>query len=440
MFPKSLKGQVLTLFLLSLIVRCLFIPMITKLNLMGDEYYYWYFTYKIQTLFSSPHNTFSSDDLKLFLMHPPGWYGILTLIKSTVGSLLLTRIALLIISSLSPVILYMLGREAFGSKTGWIAGLFWVFYPNHVFYSHYLWPAIFFEMLTMGALFLLIRYFNNQENLTNLYLAFSIIGLSFFIKEMSLFIFIAAFATFCIFAKKRPARGLLGVLAISLLPIIIYSTLISLRMGHPVFISNASKIAMSQAVLIDQSDRHNKTIEVDALLHSGFQEGTRESHAVILKRILGRKISLAIDNGFDQISKFLSPTSFPQLRLHSDRRLLNYSKIYPKPALYPFVLSYLLLVIMGLIGLCLTPHTTFKTLGFMIIVLFVMTGFFVGFYHSRYRLPIMFLFAIGSAHCLKDFKVLLRNSSNMNISSLLLSVAFFLIIIIQEWGRIGMHR
>lgn len=89
---------------------------------------------------------------------PPGYVAFMASVMWITGrSVLAVKIAQVLISTLSVLLVYAIGKAWFDRRHGLLAALFAALYPNFIAYSHYLWTETLFIFLILLAVWLLTR-------------------------------------------------------------------------------------------------------------------------------------------------------------------------------------------------------------------------------------------------------------------------------------------
>lgn len=81
----------------------------------------------------------------------PGWPWVLSFFARINDSVFFLRHAPVLMGSLTPVLLYHLGRRVFEARTGIVAGFALAAFPDHLMYSHHLYAETALEMLIVGV-------------------------------------------------------------------------------------------------------------------------------------------------------------------------------------------------------------------------------------------------------------------------------------------------
>jgi len=89
---------------------------------------------------------------------PPGYPFFLAAIYAVfgIGNHMAVRLIQALIGAVSALLLYLLGKEMMGERTGIIGGLIWAFYPTAVAYTGYLYSETIFMTLLLASLYLMV--------------------------------------------------------------------------------------------------------------------------------------------------------------------------------------------------------------------------------------------------------------------------------------------
>ena len=154
------KRKILILFFSALFIRIAFILTLKNQFYFDDEYEY----FKMVENFLSGKGLIVSENLKAF--RPPLYPLILSILYLLKFNLFGIRIFQAVLSSLTVVFIYLLGKEVFDEKTGFFSSLVSSFYPFFIFYTGFLLTETLFVFLTVITFFYLVRICEKDGNLS----------------------------------------------------------------------------------------------------------------------------------------------------------------------------------------------------------------------------------------------------------------------------------
>jgi 4-amino-4-deoxy-L-arabinose transferase-like glycosyltransferase len=154
------KRKILILFFLALFIRIAFVMKLKNQFYFDDEYEY----FKMVQNFLFGKGLIVSENLKAF--RPPLYPLILSFLYFLKFNLLGIRIFQAIISSLTVIFIYLLGKEVFDEKTGFFSSLISTFYPFFIFYTGFLLTETLFVFLIVLTFFYLVKIIEKNGNLS----------------------------------------------------------------------------------------------------------------------------------------------------------------------------------------------------------------------------------------------------------------------------------
>ena len=154
------KRKILILFFLALFIRIAFVMKLKNQFYFDDEYEY----FKMVQNFLSGKGLIVSENLKAF--RPPLYPLILSFLYFLKFNLLGIRIFHAIISSLTVIFIYLLGKEVFDEKTGFFSSLISTFYPFFILYTGFLLTETLFVFLIVLTFFYLVKIIEKNGNLS----------------------------------------------------------------------------------------------------------------------------------------------------------------------------------------------------------------------------------------------------------------------------------
>jgi Dolichyl-phosphate-mannose-protein mannosyltransferase len=414
-------SDAIIILLTSVFVRLLLLPLASSLHLVGDEIYYWNMALAVS---NGEIFTLSQQ------MHPPLWGYLLSISTFFSEDPFGGRVFSVFLNSLIPVFIFLLGRDVFDKKTGLVGGYLFALFPEHLFFSHYLWAEPFFGLLLIISSWLFFRFLTKPFRRINFYLSFFIAGLALLTREFALFHFLGMIVVLC---RNRLIQGKIHkvVIAVTLfsMPAIAYSLLSWAHTGHPVILAH-SAISSSRKALTSSTD---------------FRE-TKETQDPDLKETIGlllnRNIEDTLVNFRIQICKLWAPNSNPVIRLmgispegHTDK--WKYQTKIGDEISFICGFTYVVVMILGIIGISLSGGSDFKLFSLINITLLTVSGV-IGFLVSRYRFPFFYLFGIYAAFSVIHRKEFLVNIHSYQRKIMLVSALFlFFYIVCATWNQFG---
>lgn len=377
-------------FALALGARLLLLPLFHDLSLAGDEEYYWRATGgEIFDYFVLSEH----DRIHYFLQRPPLWPLLLTAVGQVFDGVLALRLVTVVLGSLAAALVAVLARDLFGRRTGLVAGILFAVYPEHVFFSHYLWAEVFFGLLCLGAAIPFFRYVSEPERgRGRLWAACLVAGLALLTKEFAGALFLGMAVTLAARPATRSIATLGAATAIFLAPFLLY---VGWAFAQP----DAKTLPLYAAV---GNFREALGLEFRSAETSRSAD-VRELAGALAARGLGERVRATRH----QLYNLWTPNSFPLKRLTPKGRKYRFSPSwawgygegFSRRWFVPFVGFYAFAMVLGLAGLFLSDATPFRT--FAVTCLVVLSGASVlALYVSRFRLPFMFLMIVYAAYAL----------------------------------------
>jgi 4-amino-4-deoxy-L-arabinose transferase-like glycosyltransferase len=445
------------LFLLSFAVRSCLLPWVYSLRLAGDEVYYWR-----SVALSVAHGSILTIGQQL---RPPLWGYALSLAALISNHAFCGRLFSVLLGSLTAAFVYLLGARAFDKRTGVLAGLIFAVYPEHVYFSHYLWPETLFGLILVIATLLYLESVGaeagdsvvsrsgqhgsrpstncKEKSATTvrwtasvpsagapqkgLMTAASILcGIALLTKEFA----VIPFAGMLLLAPASNMRERAGTIARCcvwfFLPAVIYSLLSWAHTGKPVFLSRAPVANLRQTV--------------------GYAFNPRVSYGDIkdFTRAFVRKTPREHWQFFqDQTIKIWSQNSFPVARLLAKGpkpRIdeWKYQRIpFRKTQAVAIGATHIVIMIVGLLGLLSLQNVVFRRFAIVNFCLLTAFGAFA-LMVSRFRLPFFFLMILSASYAIVHADEVgrrLRNGTVLVMAILLLSL--LALIVAKAWHLFG---
>lgn len=411
------RGDIITIAILSLLTRAVFLPFVVNLPTAGDEITYWKFREFLVT-----------GDPQLFLPTPL-WGYIMVATSFVYNHTFTARILAVLIGSCAPVLVYLLAAKIFNRRTAVIAAILYVFFPSHVGYSHCLWAELFFGVLAILSTLFFFLFLENTKKKKYFLLCFIATGVALLAKEFSVILFAALFVAMFFCRMENKVKRILLAIVLFLVPVTVYSVAISCATKKVIILNNALILNFKIAAGIETQEE--------------YVIGDRGGDvAVLLDTYRQRGFSGTIKKTVKEAGKLWSPQSYISTRLAGIEALKewSYGVENPWPLIYLIAGYYVFLVLTAIPGICLARTDIFKI--FSITCLCALTALGVlAFLLTRYRLPFMFIVVIFSANFLSNGLTLLgRKKRFVSIFSALVLIIIFIALVnskmnvLHTWG------
>lgn len=406
----SLKRISLILLLLSLGVRLCFVPLAGSLRLASDESYYWN-----DVAISVAHGSVLTVEHQL---RPPLWGYLLALPARISGNPFFGRLFAILIGSLSAVFVFLLGTRLSDRRAAIASGTLFALYPEHVYFSHYLWPEVLFGLLVVSASMLFLRSAGNGrgESRRDILLASGVLGFALLAKEFAVIPMSAMLLLAPDTGWREKAGTAVRCLAVFLLPALAYSLLSWAVAGKPVILSRAPVANLQQTVGV-AFDNNVDYSDLDNFVQ-GFLKKTPGEHWRFFE---------------DQVIKLWSPNSFPIVRLLAkgpDWVITDwgYEARWKKAQATVVGAGHILIMTAGLLGLLALPSGVFRRYAILNLCLLTSVGA-VALIASRFRLPFAFLLVLGAGHAIvhpKEVGRRLKDRKTLVLAIVLFSLLAFI--------------
>lgn len=400
-------SEPLFLFLFALAVRLSLFPYWEDLQLSGDEIYYW-----------TSARVVAGGTLTKNFLHPPLWSYTLSIPASISDNYVYGRLFTATMSSFSVPVIYFLGKCVFNRKVGIAAGLIYAVYPNVIGFSHYLWAESLLALLMMLSTFLFFRALYDEKKQILFYVSCLVSGIGLLVKETALIQFVSVISVLTV--KKDLFRRkyiIICAVIIFLTPVIMYSTFASVLARRPVMLADA---------FVYNSNEADCGKDV-------FKRSTKENLGIFIDRLfMFREIPVRF---MTQLCNLWTPNSFPIFRLLNSQQ--KYSNV-PYASLMAYITAgvYVLVIILGLIGICCAENKSFQVFAVANLLFLSSTGLLF-LLCSRFRISFMYIFIIYSSIALSDPKAVLRKVTWEKLSLLMAVLAVFAGIIIVKLRSFG---
>lgn len=416
--PKSAvwkRGDIITVAVLSLAIRAVFLPFVTDLLTAGDATYYW----AVPKLLAN--GEFSST-----IMRPPLWGYVLAIPAFIYDHIMSGRILAVLIGSCAPILVYLLAAKRFDRRTALIAGLLYIFFPTHIGYSHCLWAELFFGVLVLLATLFYFLFLEDTKKKKFFLLCFVTTGLALLTKEFAVILFAGLFLVLFFSKVENKFKKLVLATVLFMIPTVVYSVTASCITKRV--------IVLNDAIILN--------FQAGAGIWEQYSFDEREENvANLLDTLKQRGVSKTIKNSIKQARNLWSPQSFISTRIASQPKPgWDYGIENPKPLIYLIAGYYVFLVLTAIPGICLAKTDTFKIFSITCLLTLMAIGV-LAFVITRYRLPYMFIVVIFSANFLSNGLALLSRKKSFIpiLSALILFMIFIDIVaskmdILHKWG------
>jgi len=159
MMKLSRNNQLLILFAAALVVRLVFVLTLRHAFSFDDEFEY----YRMVENFLAGRGLAVSSSRMAF--RPPLFPLLGTMFYGIPVHIVGFRIAQVLLSAATVVLIYLVGEKVFSRKTGWWAGIISVVYPFFIFYTGFFLTETLFVFLLVAALYYLCRTVSEQNPL-----------------------------------------------------------------------------------------------------------------------------------------------------------------------------------------------------------------------------------------------------------------------------------
>lgn len=307
----------------------------------------------------------------------PGWPFVLSLFFRVFDGILAARLFVIVAGSVTPALVYMLGEKIYSKKVGLVAGLLMAFYPEHIFFSHYIQAEIILEILII--LVTLLSFHNSQEfsKPRLLLMVFLLMGLGLLYKHFIVLPFIVLWSLllYC----RRSVVFLVAVGGLFILPTLVYG-LYTLRMGgDPLLLINSP---------LKSADEwsHGKAANFTAQRKGDFLKAHIDS-------LRERGLSGVWQKTKWNIFNLWTPNAHHITRL-SNGHYKGFK--HPWVSIYLSVAFFTFLLVVGAKGFIFGEMTLFRlySVGNFTVLSMMCLGVFM---ISRYRFPFIFLLALSAA-------------------------------------------
>jgi len=331
------------IFLMALAPRLALIPWFRRLPLLGDESYYW---------------EQSARPFFEYQFRPPLWAFVLKAARFISDDPFSGRLLAVSLGALTVVLVFLLARRLFGASVGWTAAAMISLYPDHVFWSHFLWSeSLFTVTILLSCLFFFPRHREDSPSLLSAALP---AGISLMAKEFAVIVF-AAMAVAHIFSRtERKVRTLCLASLLFAAPMTFYVGALVLKTGEFHLPWNAMV-----------ANARDKT-QSGAPGSTGLQAMDQKSLMGNFERLWGAR-------------------SFVLWRVGSG----DYGRS-SRSLLWGMLIAHAALFILGGFGLVWEHRSTFAVFAWTCVLCLSLAAV-PGFMVSRFRTPFMFIFIIEAA-------------------------------------------
>jgi len=418
---RSLRADLLLVFAVAALVRLSILPWLGKLEMVGDEAYYWW--------------DLQREDM--LVLKPPLWRWLVQAAKAACGDPLAARSLCAVVGTCTAPLIALLAGRAFDRRVGLVAGLMFAFYPEFVAYSHYMWAETCFGFLAVLGTLLFFRFFENGKT-SSLAIAALACGVAWLTKEFAVILFAALLGT--LLTRRLAGKAWKATLACLLfaLPVAIYSLFASLMVGRMILLNETGVSSMRQAVGLDPPG-----IVI-------YKPEQREAQArELITYLRERPLARAFSDVKSQFYNLWSPSSLVSKRLlgitavSATRSEKAEQWLYGLPRGWAVSLailvtwSYVVVMVLGLTGLCSSGPSTFRTFSIFSLLLLSSTALLL-FLGSRYRMVFLFVPLLHSAHLATNAPALFhRLREPRRALALLALLALFAHVVVTKRYAIG---
>ncbi|MCK5271102.1 MAG: glycosyltransferase family 39 protein [Sedimentisphaerales bacterium] len=387
---KISVSQIMIILGISFGVRVIFLPWVSDLPLASDENYYW-----------SVAKLLGRGEFASTILRPPLWGYALAIPSFLYDHVFSGRIFSTIFGTCTPVLVYLLTIRIFNRRTGFIAALIYAVYPEHVCYSHYLWSELIFGMLLLSAVYFFFLFVEDKQKTRSLFISFFMVGISLLSKEFAVIVFAGLMVTLLSLRTQNLLKKALLGCFLFILPVLIYSLIISHVTNRVVILCDAPIGNLRAATGLDSQMTQLSECRKGAI--TGYLSELKQKKPLQLLRNLRK-----------QFFNLWSPNSFPIVRLLGEHKPESWSYNISRPWPWVCIIAgcYIFVVLTGLTGICLDENRPFKIFSIVCLVGLFMIGV-LAFLCSRFRLPFTFIFVIYSAHLLQNWKKLIGHPDNL---------------------------
>lgn len=400
---------------LALAVRLFVLSRVTDLAVVADEAYYW------------GYGLGSADSL---VLRPPLWGAVVASSRWLFAEPIGARAVTAVIGGCTAPLLYLLGRDVLGRRTGLVAGMLFAVYPEHVGFSHYLWAETLLTFLIVLGNYLFFRFFR-EERTGLLVLGAVTLGAALLVKVLAAVAFGALAVTMWTRALEGKVRKTALAAGVFLLPAVIYSSFASLTVNRFVPVGETGLYSLRQQIGLDKRGQP-----------FGDPALRAEKKAELARALRERSLGRAVRDATTQFYLLWAPNSFVSVRLLTHQKQLegwryDLDQGRAKSLAAIVTCAYLFVVVFGLCGLCLSAPSAFK-LNAVLHLLGVCALCALAAMNSRYRLPFFFLFVVHAAHVLAHPRLVFgRLLEWKRLLPLLALLALFVHVVLTQRGGIG---
>ena len=352
---------------------------------------------------------------------PPGTELAYSLLFRIFGiSRVVARMGNVVLSSATIPIIYWLGQRMGGRRVALFAAGIAAIYPGFIAFSHYLWSETLYTFLVLGSLALTVSALEGSLH-RKLVAAGILLGASALTREMGAVLAAALGLWLLSVHRTAPRRGVVAAALLGmacLLVVVPWSLQLSRHTGTLSFVSQTTYLNLylgNGAPDPAPGQRRVKPREHYRTLGETRPEREALARVVVLRTIKNALPGWPLDKVRRQVPKFFSPNSFPVYRLlvpvdeTGPDRVWAYRFAW-QPLNRPLVRKllaacvvgiYVLVVVSGIAGLVLAPNRRLAWL-FVVVVLSQLLPTVIAFATTRFRLPCMPLFMIGTAVLLAE--------------------------------------
>jgi 4-amino-4-deoxy-L-arabinose transferase-like glycosyltransferase len=313
----------------------------------------------------------------------PGWPFIISLLMNIKNNLMFLREAVMFLGAFNCTLIYFIGKQVWNVKVGILASVLMSIFPEHLFYSHYLFSEVGLESIILIFTLLIFRKSENKTREFLLLAAFVVLGSGLLYKH---FVVIPFSALIIIFIWEKKWKTLLLFILLFIYPLLLSIQFSKINNKDP-FFWISSPIKSTQ-----EWSKHRPYLN--------FNNQTRWMVTKkYFKQLVGRNPSYIFKHSTANIFNLWTPNSFIITRIF--RNYYKGLRIKWNIA-YSCVGFYTLVLILGSTALIFGPKNSFRS--YSILNLFLLTAMgCVWFLVSRYRVPFLFVLILQAAYLIINF-------------------------------------
>ncbi|MFI5349413.1 MAG: ArnT family glycosyltransferase [Elusimicrobiota bacterium] len=406
----------LGLFVLALVVRLALLPWARSIGLAGDEEYYW----RTVAQNVAQGQLFTMDHQ----LRPPLWGYLLALPAFFSADPFFGRAFDCLVGALTAPFVFLTAEAVFDRRTAVAAGLIYALYPEHVFFSQYLFAEPCFSLLTVIAAWLYFKGLRNGEPRA-VDRAFIVGGIALLAKEFALISFASMLLLLPREGSRARIRSWTKKSVYFFLPMTVYCLVSWHRTGEFVLLSKAPIANLRKSIGLSwDADAGVGSLEEFFVRYSRMSPAAHAANSAL------------------QTERLWSPNSYPAVRLLGGgpkEFTQDWEHRIPHAGLLAILVgaAHVILVILGLSGMIYGPEGRFKEFAVANLAMLTLCGT-LAMMVSRFRVPFLYLLVISAAYAIVHRGRIRAKMGDRKASLLFLaSVALFVAVTIHRWTRFG---